>query len=203
DGGTVNATPYFYAVLSDTSGINRTGNGVGHDIQMVIDSKEEYTFVLNDYFSYDFGSHTRGTLSYKIPTLSDGEHRLFFRAWDTQNNSSSTILNFVVNSGISPSLSSVKLTNNPARTNTTFIVTYDRPETDTKFTIEVYDCFGRLWWTHEETGQSSDGYYTINWDLVSNGGSPMPNGLYLYKVGIACEGSKETTKTNKLIIRRQ
>ncbi len=203
DGGTVNPSPYFYAVLSDSSGINRTGNGVGHDIQLVIDSKEEYSFVLNDYFSYDFGSHTRGSLAYKIPNLPEGEHRLFFRAWDTRNNSSATILNFVVKGGLAPSLSDVKLTHNPARSNTTFIISYDRPETDTKFTIEVYDCFGRLWWSHDEVGQSSDGYYTINWNLVSNGGVPMPNGLYLFKVGIACEGSKEITKTNKLVIRKQ
>lgn len=203
DGGTVNETPYFYAVLSDSDGINRTGNGVGHDLELVIDGREEYTYILNDYFVNDFGSYTRGTVSYRIPTLAEGDHRLFFRAWDMKNNASSAILNFYVKAGLSPSLTDVSLSVNPASSGTTFIISYDRPETETDFHIEVFDCFGRKWWDHTETAQTSGGYHTIFWNLASNNGVALPSGLYLYKVGIRCAGSKETTKTKKLVIRRQ
>ena len=68
DGGTVNETPYFYAVLSDTDGINTTGNGVGHDLEIIIDGDENKTYILNDYYENDFGSYTRGTVSFHIPT---------------------------------------------------------------------------------------------------------------------------------------
>lgn len=203
DGGTVNETPYFYAVLSDSDGINRTGNGVGHDLELVIDGREELTYILNDYFLNDFGSYTRGTVSYRIPTLAEGDHRLFFRAWDMKNNASSAILNFVVKAGLNPSLTDVSLSTNPASSGTTFIISYDRPETETDFHIEVFDCFGRKWWDHTETAQTSGGYHTIFWNLASNNGVALPSGLYLYKVGIRCDGSKETTKTKKLVIRRQ
>ena len=202
DGGVVNESPYFYAQLADSDGINCTGIGIGHDLELIIDGEEQKTYILNDYFKNDFGSYTNGTVSFRIPALEEGQHRLFFRAWDTKNNASSTIMNFEVKAGLAPQLVDVKATRNPASTATTFIITYDRPETNTKFTVDVYDCFGRLWWTHEETA-STDGYYTINWNLTSNNGVALPDGLYLYKVGISCDGSEKVSKTKKLIIRKQ
>lgn len=203
DGEKVNETPYFYAALSDSDGINTTGNGVGHDLEIIIDGDEGKTYLLNDYYENDFGSYTRGVVSFHIPTLTDGKHRLFFRAWNLKNHSSSTILNFVVQTGLRPSILDVNVSKNPATTKTTFIISYDRPDTETKFTIEVYDCFGRLWWKNEETGTSAGGYYTVDWNLTSNSGVPLPSGLYLYKVGISCNGSKESTKTKKILVRRQ
>jgi hypothetical protein len=203
DGGTVNETPYFFAELSDSDGINTTGNGIGHDLELIIDGDEEKTYVLNNYYANDFGSYTRGSLSFSIPAMTDGKHRLYFRAWDMKNHSSSTALNFVVQTGLQPSVTDVKLTKNPATTSTTFIISYDRPDVETTFTVKVYDCFGRLWWNHSETATSTTGYYTIPWDLCSNNGIVLPAGLYLYQVGVTCNGSKESTKTQKLIIHRQ
>ena len=203
DGDKVNETPFFYAALSDSDGINTTGNGVGHDLEIIIDGDEGMSYLLNDYYENDFGSYTRGTVSFHIPTLKDGKHRLFFRAWDLKNHSSSMILNFVVQTGLRPSLLDVNASKNPATTKTTFIVSYDRPDTQTQFTVEVYDCFGRLWWKDEETGTSVGGYYMIDWNLTSNNGILLPSGLYLYKVSISCNGSKESTKTKKILVHRQ
>jgi hypothetical protein len=36
NGGNVNTTPYFVAQLTDASGINATGNGVGHDLELIM-----------------------------------------------------------------------------------------------------------------------------------------------------------------------
>ncbi|MBP3774267.1 MAG: type IX secretion system sortase PorU [Bacteroidaceae bacterium] len=203
DGGTVNETPYFVAQLSDPDGINATGNGMGHDLELIIDGEESRTYVLNNYYTNDFGNFTNGSVAYLIPQLEEGKHRLFFRAWDMKNNSSTAVLNFNVKTGLRPSLLSVALTNNPAVQATTFLISYDRPDTETEFTIHVYDCFGRLWWKHTETGTSANGMYTVNWDLTSNNGISLPGGLYLYQVSVSCNGSKESTKTEKLIIHKQ
>lgn len=202
DGGKVNSCPYFYAELSDSSGINRTGNGIGHDLELIIDGEEELTYVLNDYYENDFGSYTSGTVSYQITDLEDGEHRLFFRAWDTRNNSSSRILNFIVDGGLAPTFD-VELTQNPATSSTTFIITYDRPNEETNFVVDVYDCMGRRWWHHTESGSSSGGYYTIAWDLATGGGVGVPSGLYLYRVGLQSGESGQVSKTKKLIVHRQ
>ncbi len=201
NGGTVNETPYFYAILSDSDGINTTGTGVGHDLQLVVDHKD--TYILNSYYENDFGSYTQGSVAYHLPALEAGKHHLFFRAWDLKNHSSSAVLDFNVEIGLRPQLLDVKTSKNPASNQTTFIISYDRPETETQFSIEVYDAFGRLWWIHNETNSTADGYYTINWNLTSNSGAALPSGLYLYKVRISCNGSQETTKTKKLVVRRQ
>ena len=120
-----------------------------------------------------------------------------------KNNSSTAVLNFNVIKGLSPSLLKVSLTRNPASSSTSFIVSYDRPAEETVFTVYVYDCFGRLWYKHTETATTSSGSYVIPWNLTSNNGVFLPDGLYLYKVSISCGGSKEVSKTEKLVIHRQ
>ena len=81
NGGSVNPTPYFVAQLNDEDGINAAGSGIGHDLQLIIDGEMTKTYSLNDYFQYDFGSYTSGTIGFSIPALSYGEHKLLFRAW--------------------------------------------------------------------------------------------------------------------------
>ena len=39
NGGEVNSTPYFFAQITDKDGINASGNGIGHDMQLTIDGK--------------------------------------------------------------------------------------------------------------------------------------------------------------------
>ena len=202
DGQVVNDAPYFYAHLKDASGINITGNGVGHDLELIIDGKENTSYNLNTYYQNDFGSYISGTVAYKIPQLPDGEHHLMFRAWDVKNNSSSASLRFVVKSGLKPQISSVALSRNPASTSTTFMINYDRPEEETKFTINVYNCYGQKCWTHTETA-TSNGYHTINWNLAADNGVALSSGLYVYEVKITCSGSSETVKRQKMIILRQ
>ena len=96
DGGRVNTTPYFVAQITDKDGVNVSGSGIGHDLQLVIDGDMSKTYVLNDHFTYDFGSYTSGSTYYSIPELEPGKHQLMFRAWDIQNNSSTVRLNFNV-----------------------------------------------------------------------------------------------------------
>lgn len=203
NGQTVNDTPYFYANLSDSDGINISGNGVGHDLQLIIDGKETTSYILNPYYENDFGSYTSGKVAFMIPTLEDGKHRLLFRAWDVKNNSSSAALDFVVDASLRPQLNSVTVSDNPASTSTTFIITYDRPNTETTFTVNVYNLYGQRVWAHSETANTSSGYHTIPWNLSTNSGTALQGGLYVYEVGISCNGSKKSTGKQKLIIHRR
>ena len=138
-----------------------------------------------------------------IPELTDGSHRLFFRAWDVKNNSSAISFDFVVDASMRPQLNSVTMSSNPASKNTTFQISYDRPNSETTFTIDVYNLYGQHVWTHSERATTSGGYHTIDWNLMSNNGVPLQEGLYIYEVGISCNGSKQSIKKQKLIIRRQ
>lgn len=200
DGGNANGTPYFVAEIKDKDGINAAGSGIGHDLQLVIDGDMAKTYTLNNNFSYDFGTYTSGSTFYSIPELEEGPHRLQFRAWDIQNNSSTAVLHFNVVKGLRPQLFNIGVTNNPARTSTTFIISHDRMESNMDVVIELFDAAGRQMWRHAESGVSATGNYTVDWDLSVDGGRPLQTGVYLYRVKVSSEGSSYVSKTKKLIV---
>jgi len=198
DGGNVNPTPYFVAEVKDKDGINATGSGIGHDLQLVIDGEAVKTYNLNDNFTYDFGTYASGSTYYSIPALEAGPHKLQFRAWDILNNSSTATLTFHVVKGLTPSFDS-GVTENPAKNSTTFIITHDRMASNLDIIIEVYDTSGRKLWQHAEKGVSNSGTYTVKWDL-STGSGTLRTGIYLYRVKVASDGSAYEAKTKKLIV---
>lgn len=200
NGGKVNTTPYFVAEISDKDGINASGSGIGHDLQLVIDGDLNKTYSLNDNFTYDFGSYTSGSTYYALPELSSGKHRLLFRAWDVFNNPSTTELEFNVVKGLQPNMFSVNVTNNPASTSTTFIISHDRMGSNVDVEIELFDMSGRKLWQHTESGVSTDSAYTVDWDLTVDGGRRLQTGVYLYRARLGSDGSGMASKAKKLII---
>ena len=201
NGGDVNTTPYFVAQLRDNDGINATGNGVGHNLELVIDGDANKTYNLNDNFSFDFGSYTSGSTYYSIPTLEPGRHTLLFRAWDTRNNSSAVTLSFNVVKSLKPTLFNVGVTQNPASSTTTFIIAHNFGGNTMDIVIDVFDMSGRLLWSHSERGLSpANGTYTVNWDLTQANGGRLQTGVYLYRARIASDGSASASKAKKLIV---
>ncbi|MCQ2254017.1 MAG: type IX secretion system sortase PorU [Bacteroidaceae bacterium] len=201
NGGTVNPTPFFYAEISDKDGINTSGGSYGHDMQLVIDDDVNKTFVLNDNFTFELGDYTKGTTYYSLPTLAPGKHTLRFRAWDILNNSSTTTLTFNVTNAIKPDLQDIYCTKNPARDNTSFIITHDRKGSDVNAEIEVMTMAGRPLWRKTVRGSStSSGSFVIDWDLTTDGGGKLQTGVYLYRVRLSSDGSDSVSKAKKLII---
>ena len=200
NGGNVNTAPYFVAQITDENGINTSGNGIGHNLQLVIDGDMNKTYVLDENFTYDFGSYTNGSTFFSIPELTPGMHHLQFKAWDILNNSSVAELDFNVVKGLEPSLFNVSCTNNPASTHTTFIINHDRTGNKIDIELDVFDMSGRLLWKHEESGVSTTGAYTIDWNLTVDNGMRLQTGVYLYRVRIASDGSSKASKAKKLIV---
>ena len=200
NGGRVNTTPYFVADITDKDGINASGSGIGHDLQLVIDGEMGKTYSLNDNFSFDFGTYTSGSTFYALPELEPGEHRLVFRAWDVLNNPSTAELTFTVVKGLQPTLFSVSCTDNPATTSTTFIISHDRTGSNVDVEIDIFDMSGRQLWRHCESGVSTDSAYTVDWDLTTDGGRRLQTGVYLYRARIGSDGSSKASKAKKLVI---
>ncbi len=199
NGDEVNTSPYFVARLSDDSGINATGNGVGHNLELVIDGDANMTYDLNDNFAYDFGSHVSGSTYYSIPTLEPGSHSLLFRAWDTMNNSSEAQLRFNVVKSLKPRIYSVDVTKNPASSSTTFIVSHSLEGCPVDVTIDVFDMSGRQLWTCRESGTQA-GSYSVDWNLTTSSGQRLQTGVYLYRIRLAADGSQMATKSKKLVV---
>ncbi|MBP5339321.1 MAG: type IX secretion system sortase PorU [Prevotella sp.] len=96
DGIVTGYTPYFYAELSDPSGINLSEAGFGHNLQLCIDGKSQYTYDLNRYFMNNTDDCSSGTVGFTIPLLDAGLHKLRFTAWDALNNQSAVVFSFMV-----------------------------------------------------------------------------------------------------------
>lgn len=202
-GGQTNNTPLFVAELEDADGINTVGNGIGHDLSLCIDGSAVLTYNLNDYYTPTAGDYTRGMVHFSVPDLAEGKHTLSFRAWDLLNNSSTKTLDFEVVRGLRPNLFSVICTQSPARESTTFVLSHNRPGSTLAVRMSVYDFSGRELWTHLEKGISEGQTYYIEWDLCSNGGQRLAPGVYLYRASIVSDGSRESTKAQKIIILSQ
>lgn len=200
NGGKVNSTPYFVAQITDEDGINVSGNSIGHDLQLIIDGEIDKTYNLNNNFVYDFGSYTTGTVHFLLPPLTPGSHRLLFRAWDILNNSSTTELSFDVVKDSKPCLFSIDCTQNPTRSSTTFIINHDRIGNAIDVEIEVFDMAGRILWSHQESGISTNNIYKVRWNLTVADGHRLQTGVYLYRVRISSEGSTKVSKAKKLIV---
>ena len=200
NGGNVNSTPFFVAQISDEDGINTTGTGIGHDLELIIDGEMSRTYVLNDYFAYDFGTFTSGETHYSIPALAPGKHTLKFRAWDVKNNSNTASLTFNVVEGLQPNFFSVSLTKNPASESTTFIINHDRAGSELDVEIDIYDLSGRQLWNYKESGVSTGNTYTVDWNLCVDGGHRLQTGVYLYRVRISCDGSSQASRAKKLVV---
>lgn len=199
NGGDVNPTPYFVAEITDRDGINASGAGIGHDMQLIIDDMQDMTYSLNDNFMFDFGSYTTGSTYYYLPELDEGEHTLQFRAWDIQNNMSVARLRFNVVKGQKPSVS-ISCTDNPAQSNTSFIIAHDRTGSSIDVTVEVFDVGGRILWSQTDTGITAASPYVMSWNLTGSNGAPLQTGVYLYRVKLRSEGAVRTSKAKKLII---
>ena len=199
NGSRVNATPYFVAELYDDSGINASGSSVGHDLELVIDGDMSKTYNLNSYFAYDFGDYRSGQVSFSIPELSEGKHKLLFRAWDVLNNSSTSELAFEVVKG-EPGSITIDCKRNPSSNLATFIITHDRVGTQLDVQLDLYDTSGRQLWQHRESGVASGNIYTMDWDLSISGGRPLMTGVYIYRITVSSDNGSEVSQAKKMII---
>ena len=116
-------------------------------------------------------------------------HTAEFKVWDILNNSTTYTFTFEVAEGLKPNLIEMYATPNPARDQVEFFLHHNRPESNLKVTVMVYDMTGKA--------------YIVTWNLTDNGGRRLRPGVYLYRAAISTNNSKEATKANKLIILAQ
>lgn len=203
-GDKVNATPYFVARLWDKSGVNITGSSVGHDMILTIDSMPSMSYNLNSYYALLPDSENEGLVQFSVPELEPGTHTAEFKVWDILNNSTTYVFTFEVEEGLKPNLIEIYATPNPARDQVEFYLHHNRPESNLKVTVMVYDMTGKFLWSAEKSGSSElFKAYVVTWNLTDNGGRRLRPGVYLYRAAISANNSKEATKANKLIILAQ
>lgn len=194
DGGKTYATPRFFAELEDEHGINTAGAGIGHDLMLVVDNDPKQIYTLNEYFTAQNNSYQVGQVSYLMDALPDGPHSLTFRAWDLLNNSTTQSLNFIVESGLDPSIYSVTTYPNPipAAGLLTLVVNYDQPDELLQTEIYLYNINGQMVYAHTQDNPDA-----VSINLSQLGLRP---GVYVYNVKIKSASSRYSTMSGKIIV---
>ena len=170
---------------------------------VVLDNQTIYTDV-SSYFDPAINDFGRGYINYPLSNLSEGEHTLRLKVWDTENNSSEIEIYFTVESGLKPVIYDLYADQNPASSSTNFYLRHNRPDAIINITISVYNLMGTEVWRYTGRGLS-DMYrsYPVNWDLTDSSGRRVPGGIYLYKAIISTDNEHEATRSKKLCVTGQ
>jgi hypothetical protein len=190
----------MYAELSDDQGINFTGHSLGRDITLVLDDNMSNTIILNDHFTLDVDTYKKGKLSYYFDDLENGWHTLTLKAWDLQNNSSSSSIDFYVDKYADIELSGVYNYPNPFTDNTNFVFMHNKSGSILDIEINIYDLNGRFVEQITETVSTSGiNGSKVSWDGTDQFGSPLPSGLYTYQLNVTDYYGNTTIQRQKLI----
>jgi len=201
DGGVTDTSPVLLALLSDPSGINATGTGIGHDIIAWLDDDMSGAVVLNSLFRADIGVHNSGSLTYPMIVTEKGEHTISVRAWDNVNNPSVATITFVVETSGIFRLTDLLAFPNPVTGSTKFTAGHNRPGTEMNITITVFSTDGRSVRVIREQANSA-GYALpdIPWDGCDENGGRVARGLYLWRVEAVTTGGEKSSATGRIII---
>lgn len=200
-GGLTGKDALFLAKLSDESGINTAGSGIGHEITADLDNTNDI-MVLNQFYSANLDDYKNGAVKYPFKDLSQGTHTLRFKAWDTYNNSSEAILDFIVANDDNMALNHVLNFPNPFSSHTTFHFDHNRVGDELDIMIQVYSISGKLVKTLETRIQASTSHFAgLDWDGRDDYGDAIGKGVYVYKVNLRSPRDGNTVfKFEKLVI---
>lgn len=200
NGGLSEEEPVLFAELLDSSGINTSGSSIGHDITVILDENTSKPVILNDYYEANLNSYQSGTVRYPYSALSEGQHRLTFKAWDIQNNSSISNLDFIVAPSSELALTHVLNYPNPFTTRTKFMFEHNQPCKPLKVTVQVLTVSGKLVKTLVQEIDCGDSRQGIDWDGRDDYGDKLARGVYIYKLSILDVENKKAEKIEKLVI---
>jgi len=191
EGDVIPPSATLHLSISDTNGINITGE-LGHGVTLVIDQDYQHAFDLTKSFQYDLGSFRKGSLSYQLVNLSEGEHVLSIKAWDNANNSSLVSVRVEVRSQREFELTEVMNYPNPFSKETNFY--YHLSSGAEQVEIQIFTLAGRLI-KHIPTASKEAGInFSTIWDGKDEDGDKVANGVYIYKVVAEGKVNGETKK---------
>lgn len=198
----INPNSTLVVKLSDQTGLNTTGTGIGHQLEGILNNKEDNPIDFTQYFTGDLDAGGRsGEVNYKFNNLEQGDYSLQVKAWDVFNNFSTQTVYFSVVSGDDLEIRDVYNYPNPFSGNTTF--TFQRNQTnDAEVRIKIYTVSGRLI-REIENYHTTDKFVRINWDGRDQDGNIIANGTYLYKIIVKnLEGDFTKSVLGKLAVIR-
>jgi hypothetical protein len=201
NGSITNENPILIVKLSDSSGINTAGTGIGHDIIATLDNDNRQYYVLNDFYQADLNSYQQGTIHFQMPTLPGGAHSLKIKAWDELDNSNEYILDFNVVKDEKLDLEHVLNYPNPFTTKTQFWFEHNRPQQNLQVKIQVFTLTGKVVKTIKQTiNDAGNRSSEVEWDGRDDFGDKLGRGVYLYRLTVITPEGQKKEKIEKLVI---
>jgi hypothetical protein len=201
-GITGNNTSLFVTLYSET-GINVSGNNIGHDMTAVLDGNIESPYILNDYYETAPNTYQYGFVSFPLAGLANGRHTITVKAWDVNNNSGEGTVEFTVVDGKVAEIKNLLNYPNPFTNTTRFVFEHNHPEELLETEINIYSISGKPVRTIKQ-GFTAAGSRTneLTWDGTDNNGARLPSGVYLYRLNISTEKGVRSSAYQKLVIVR-
>lgn len=201
NGGLTDENPFFKANLKDDFGINAVGNGIGHDIVLVLDGDEANPIILNNYYIADLDSYQSGKIAFQMKDLEEGPHKLKLKVWDVNNNAAEFFLDFVVAKRQELSISHVLNYPNPFTTSTDFYFEHNQFDDLLEAQIQILTISGKLVKTINSYVQTS-GFRSngIHWDGKDDFGDQLAKGVYVYILSVKNSQGSKMQKIEKLVI---
>jgi hypothetical protein len=178
-GDIVRNEPLLIVDLSDNSGINSTGIGVGHKIEAWIDNSEESIDMTSDYES-SFEDYKKGSANKVLLGLAPGVHYVKVRAWDIYNNYSIAETYFNIKDPNAVVVGEVTALPTPFEESTKIVFKHNlNPPLDVE--LDVYDAKGaKVRTINTQILTPFEG--TINWDGRDSYGSQVSIGSYYFRL---------------------
>jgi hypothetical protein len=198
----VNSDPNLIVKLSDETGLNTTGTGVGHKLEGILNQQSTNPIDFTNYFKGDLDAGGKaGTINYKFNNLGSGEYQLLVKAWDVFNNFSEENTFFSVVEDNDLTIRDIYNYPNPFRDKTQFTFQHNLSKPiDAK--IKVYTIAGRLIKEIEKINLNEK-FVVIDWDGRDADGDQLANGTYLYKIILkSSDGEFQKSVLGKLAVIR-
>ncbi|MCB2409939.1 type IX secretion system sortase PorU [Hymenobacter lucidus] len=205
-GGLTATTTTLISHLSDDSGINTAGSGIGHEITATLDNDPTKLTVLNDFYTADVDNFRAGKVKYLFKELTPGPHVLRLKAWDTFNNSAQQEIEFIAANQEKLALAHVLNYPNPFSTKTSFQFDHNHTNDDLDVQVQIFTISGRLVRTLRTTIIASGPHVgrdaePLTWNGRDEYEDQLARGVYVYRVNVRCQTHESTaSKFEKLVI---
>lgn len=198
----VGSSPVLIVKLTDETGLNTTGTGIGHKLEGILNEQANNPIDFTNYFTSDLDAGGKsGKINYQFSKLDYGDYSIQVKAWDIFNNFSTEKSYFSVVGNEDLVIRDIYNYPNPFGGKTTFTFQQNlSAPIDVK--IRIFTISGRL---IKEIEQQfiNDRYVTIEWDGRDADGNELANGTYLYKLNVkSSDGQFNKSYIGKLAVIR-
>lgn len=199
-GGLTHENPVILATIMDESGINTVGNGIGHDIVLVLDHNTTESKVINDSYVSDMGTYKSGIISYPLFSVPEGRHHVQLKVWDVFNNSTTAYTEFIVANSSTLALEKLLTCPNPFSTSTTFRFEHNQSGEAMDVKIRIFNMSGSLIRTLDSHIPSGGSHIEpITWNGTDEQGNTIGSGLYVYQVELDDAKGNQAAKSSRLV----